>query len=305
MALISRRIFLKGAGGFALSSAALGSYAFGIESAWRLGVTSYALTPPGWPRNLPLKIAVVADIHACEPWMSADHVRTIVDLTNSLQADITVILGDFNGAHRFVTGPVMPEHWGAELARLRAPLGVFSVLGNHDWWHGALPDMRADKAEGVRRALKAAGIGVLENDARRIMTPGGAFWLAGLADQMVHRLGRGRFVGEDDLAGTLRAVKTSDPVLLLAHEPFIFPSVPDRVSLTLCGHTHGGQVYLPGIGAPAISPRNGHKYVYGHYEEQGRHMIISGGLGASIMPVRFLRPPEVLEITLGVRVGAA
>ena len=299
MALINRRIFLKGAGGFAVSTAALGSYAFGIEPAWRLGVSSYAMTPPGWPAALGLKIAVIADIHACEPWMSAEHVGAIVDLTNSLKPDLTVILGDFNGAHKYVTGPVMPDQWGAELARLKAPLGVFSVLGNHDWWHGALPSMRGDKGAGVRAALRGAGIGVLENDARRIVTPGGAFWLAGLGDQMVHRVGPGRFAGIDDLPGTLRAVKTPDPVLLLAHEPFIFPKVPERVSLTLCGHTHGGQVYLPGIGAPAISTRNGRKYVYGHYEEEGRHMIISGGLGTSIMPVRFMRPPEVVEVVLG------
>ena len=295
---ISRRLFLRGAGGFVATAAGLGSYAL-AEPVWRLGVTSYALTPPRWPAGLKLKVAVVADIHACEPWMGAGHIAAIVDLTNALAPDLTVLLGDFNGAHGYVTGPVMPDTWGAELARLRARHGVFSVLGNHDWWHGALPSMRADKGEGVRAALRGAGIGVLENDARRIVTPNGAFWLAGLGDQMVARIGRGRFQGIDDLPGTLRQVKDEAPVLLLAHEPFIFPQVPDRVSLTLCGHTHGGQVYLPGIGAPAISTRNGRKYVYGHYEEEGRHMIISGGLGTSIMPVRFMRPPEVLEVMLG------
>ena len=298
MPLLSRRLFLQAAGGLSASTASLGSYAFAIEPGWRLGVTRYALTPPRWPATLGLKVGVLADIHACRPMMGPEHIASIVALTNAQNPDVVVILGDFNGAHRFVTGPVMPEEWAQELARLKAPLGVFAILGNHDFWHGALPSLKGDDGESVRRALKSANIKLLENDAVRIATPRGPFWLAGLGDQMAHRA-RGGFIGADDLPGTMRQVTDSAPVLLLAHEPAIFRRMDPRVSLTLCGHTHGGQVYIPGLGTPAISQRG---YVYGHIVEDYQHMIISGGLGTSIMPVRFMRPPEVVEVVLG---GAA
>ena len=299
MALLTRRTFLRRAGGGALSTAGLGGYAFGAEPNWRLGVTRYAPTPPGWPAALGLKIAAIADLHACRPMMGPERIRQIVDLTNAEAPDLVAILGDFNGAHNFVTGPVWPEEWAAELARLRAPLGIFAVLGNHDFWHGPLPTMRGDDGESIRRALKAAGIRVLENAAQQVTTPRGAFWIAGLGDQMAHHTGRGFFNGIDDLPGTLRQVTDEAPVVLLAHEPFIFRRMSPRVSLTLCGHTHGGQVYIPGIGAPVAYLRMEREFVYGHVVAGDQHMIISAGLGTSILPVRFLRPPEVVVVTLG------
>ena len=131
MKSISRRLFLQGAGGFAWATAGLGSYAFAFEPALRLNVTSYRVTPPRWPDGLTVKAAVLADIHACEPWMPASRVRGIANLTNDLSPDIVFLLGDFAGSH-----------------------GVYAVLGNHDWWHGPLPSMPADGAEGVRQALR-------------------------------------------------------------------------------------------------------------------------------------------------------
>jgi len=107
MASISRRLFLQGAGGFAWATAGLGAYAFAFEPGLRLNVTSYRVTPPHWPDGLTLKAAVLADIHACEPWMPASRVRGIANLTNDLAPDIVFLLGDFSGGHRFVTGPVI------------------------------------------------------------------------------------------------------------------------------------------------------------------------------------------------------
>ena len=142
---------------------------------------------------------------------------------------------------------------------------MFSILGNHDWWHGPVPGMPGGPEE-VRRALRGIGVVVLENRAVAIEKDGQRFWLAGLADQMAHRLGPHRTRGADDLAGTLAQVTDDSPIVLLAHEPFVFRHVPDRVSITLCGHTHGGQVNLPMIGAP-FAPS--HRYVYGHIVENG------------------------------------
>jgi predicted MPP superfamily phosphohydrolase len=297
--MLTRRHLLKGFGGLTLGTAALGSYAFAVEPGLMLEVTRYNVIPAAWPADITLKIAVIADIHACEPWMSAARIREIAEVANALDPDLTVLLGDFSGGHKFVTGPVMPDQWAEALSILRAPLGVFSVLGNHDWWHGPLPGMKPDGAEGVRRGLRQAGIRLLENDAVRLTFNGQPFWLLGLADQMAWWSFRtGARKGADDLAGTLRQVKDNAPAILLAHEPYIFPKVPDRVALTLCGHTHGGQVNLPFIGPVIAEERFGPKLVYGHSNEGPRHIVVSAGLGTSIVPVRFMRPPEVVEVTV-------
>ena len=178
----------------------------------------------------------------------------------------------------------------AELARLKAPLGVWAILGNHDWWY---------EISTVRRALADARIPVLENNAVKLGTEGRQFWLAGIGDQLAHLLGHGRFRGEDDLPDTLAQVRTGDPVLLLVHEPDIFPRVPDRVALMLAGHTHGGQIRLPFIWPAFVPSKFGKRFAYGHIVEDGRHMIVSGGLGTSVVPARLGVPPEIVRIELG------
>ncbi|MCI0467467.1 MAG: metallophosphoesterase [Beijerinckiaceae bacterium] len=305
MTSISRRLFLQGAGTFAWATAGVGSYAFAFEPGLRVDVTPYEISPPRWPSGLTLRAAILADIHACEPWMPSSRVRGIARLTNDLKPDIIFLLGDFAGGHRYVTGPVMPEAWGEALSILRAPLGAYAVLGNHDWWHGALPGMPADGAEGVRGALRAAGIAVLENHAVRLAKNGTPFWVAGLADQLARIIGPAGYESPADLAGTMAQVTDSAPVILLAHEPDIFDRVSDRVSVTLCGHTHGCQVTLPFSSGQQRLRRYFHvRRAYGHIVEQGRHLIISAGLGTSLAPVRFMRPPEVVLVTLGANATA-
>jgi predicted MPP superfamily phosphohydrolase len=297
--MLTRRLFLQASGGILVAGSGLGAYACAIEPGLCLDVTTYRVTPTGWPADHEMTCAIVADIHACEPWMSADRVRQIVAVTNALAPDITFLLGDFNAGHKYVSGAVYPHQWGEALEALTAPLGVYAVLGNHDWWHGALPSMRADGAESVRRALKHAGVKVLENHSVALTHHGRPFWVAGLADQMAVPGGRHGTFGYDDLGGTLAQVTDDAPILLLAHEPYIFDDVPKRVSLTLCGHTHGGQVNIP-ILSPWYERRSiGTHHIYGHIVEGGRHMIISAGLGTSIAPIRFRRPPEIVLVTLG------
>jgi predicted MPP superfamily phosphohydrolase len=300
MTMLSRRLFLQGAGAALFGATSLGSYAFAIEPGLRLGVTSYHVEPPHWPAGFSLKAAILSDIHACEPWMPAARISAIAELTNALRPDIIFLLGDFHAGHRIVSRPVVPEQWGEALSILDAPLGSFAILGNHDWWHGPLPGMRADGGESVRRALRYAGIKVLENDAVRLTHDGQTVWITGLADQMALTAWRQHhFKGVDDLDGTLAKVTDDSPIILLAHEPYVFRRVPKRVSLTLCGHTHGGQVNLPLISAAYAQSRYGTEHIYGHIVEADRHMVISAGLGTSMAPVRFMRPPEVVEVTIG------
>jgi len=285
---ISRRQFLAGTAGL-ISAGAVLAYAGGIEPALRLIVAAYALTPPGWPRDFSLKIAVIADPHAAEPYMGAARIEEIVETTNRLEPDLVVLLGDYEASHRFVTRPVPADDWAQLWAQCRAPLGVHAILGNHDWWFH-LPR--------IRRALDAAAIPVMENDAVRLVHRGRPFWLLGLGDQIARIRAPGRFEGIDDLPGTLGKVKDDAPAILLAHEPDIFVNVPPRVSLTLAGHTHGGQVRLFGY-SPIVPSRYGNRFAYGHIIEGGRHMIVSGGLGCSNLPVRFGVPPEIVLVRLG------
>ncbi len=304
MSLITRRGLLRASGaaasyGVGTGLFGVGAYAAGVEPNLSLNLTRYALTPPNWPRGVSLKIAVIADIHACEPQMSQARIAQICEATNALQADLIVILGDFNGGHNFVTRAVLPAEWIEPISTLQAPLGVFAILGNHDFWHGALPGMPSDFGESIRKALRRSRVELLENDVTKVLHGGQPLWIAGLGDQMAHWHSRRFNRGIDDLDGTMDKISGDAPVILLAHEPFIFDKVPRRVALTLCGHTHGGQVNIPYLGSPLASRRFGINHIYGHVEEGGRHMIISAGLGTSILPVRFLRPPEIVEVTLG------
>ena len=131
---------------------------------------------------------------------------------------------------------------------------------------------------------------------------GFGFWIAGLGDQLAflpyEKYGRSEWQGRDDLTGTLAKIMTDEPVILLAHEPDIFPKVPDRVALTLCGHTHGGQVRLFGW-SPVVPSAFKNRYAYGHVVENGRRMLVSGGLGLSVLPFRFGVRPEINLIEIG------
>jgi uncharacterized protein len=285
---MSRRgFFLRGMSAIGLSGTSTGAYAAAIGPG-RLVTTSYRLTPPGW-RSGRLTVAAIADLHAGGPNMTVAHIRRVVDATNALRPDLVVLLGDYVADHRFVTEHVPPDLWAGEFARLAAPLGVWAILGNHDWRY----DVGA-----VRRAFDKVGIPRLENRAVLLGQGDARFWVAGLGDQITHRVVRGKFHGDDDLPGTLDQVTTDHPVILLAHEPDIFVHVPPRVSLTLAGHTHGGQIRIPLLWPSFVPSRYGGRFAYGHIVETGRHMIVSGGLGTSIVPLRLGMPPEIVHIEI-------
>jgi len=302
--MISRRRFFRFIAGLGAFSASTAAYGFGIEPLLRLRITRYDLQPPRWPADLRLKIAVIADLHACDPWMSLEHIQSIVDHTNALDADIIVLLGDYVAGHRHVTRFIPGSEWAPVLAGLKAPLGVHAILGNHDWWEDKTVQREGYGLVVARRALEAAGIPVYENDAKRLTKAGRPFWLAGLGDQLAY-LPAGRFrpvrrIGVDDLAATLGKVTDDAPVILLAHEPDVAMRVPSRVALQLSGHTHGGQVRLFGW-APVVPSRYGRRFAYGH-TRTNCDVIVSGGLGCSFMPFRLGVPPEIVLVTLG---GAA
>lgn len=299
--MITRRGVLKLFGVGVLGLIATAAYPF-IEALARPRVTSYALTPRGWPAGLRLRAAVIADLHACEPWMDLRRIEQLCAQTQELGADVILLPGDYVSGMRLRTGQVANVDWATALGKLSAPLGVHAVLGNHDYWEDR--DFQADHAVTPRAltALRDAGIPTYVNEAIRLEKDGRAFWLAGLGDQMgilpggTHD-GR-RTWGLDDLDATLAAIPEGEPTLLLAHEPDIFAKVPARVSLTLSGHTHGGQISLLGW-RPWAASLGSRRFPAGHYNVEGRELIVSRGLGCSVIPVRIGNWPEIVMLDLG------
>lgn len=288
-ALTRRGLVLGGLGLIGTAGLATAAYGVGIE-AEGLVVTRYRPKPPEWPADLRLSVTVIADLHAGGPNMGLAHIRRIIAEAKTLKSDLVVLLGDFFATHRFVTERVPHDVWAGELAQIEAPLGTWAILGNHDWWYDI---------DGVRKALARVRIPVLENDAVEIAHQGGRFWLAGIGDQIAIPVRNHRYLGVDDLPGTLARIDNNNPVILLVHEPDIFPNVPRRVALTLAGHTHGGQVRLPLVWQRFVPSTYGARYAYGHVIEDNRHMIVSAGLGTSILPVRLGMPPEIVQVALG------
>jgi len=299
--LITRRTVLFGSSAAVTGTMGLGGYGFGIEPLLRLNVTRYQMTPQGWTAGLRLRGCVLADLHAVNPGMNLDRIAEIVAATNLLKPDVTLLLGDYSRG-RTHGWTIPPAEWARELGQLRAPFGVHAVLGNHDWWDDPSTQLLGHGPTQNGRALEAVGIPVYHNQSARLVKDGKAFWLAGLGDQLAllpaHRLNRSTRIGLSDLSGTLAEVNGEGPVILMAHEPDIFPHVPERVSVTLSGHTHGGQVRVLGY-SPIVPSRYGNRYAYGHINEDGRDLIVSGGLGCSVLPVRFGMPPEIVLIDLG------
>jgi len=252
-----------------------------VWAAWveprRLVVRRRTLRLPRWPAELDgLRVALVSDLHAGAPQVGPRAVARVVRAVRRRRVDLVLLLGDFVDPDGTLARPVAPEDVAAALAPLR---GV-AVLGNHDW---------ATDGARVAHALRAAGTTVLEDDAVAVELRGTRLWLAGLADATER---------SPDVGEALRDVPDGEALLVLSHDPDLFPRVPARAALTVSGHTHGGQVNLPGLKARMIPSRFGDRYARGHVVEGGRHLYVTSGVGTSTHPVRFGRPPEVVVLTL-------
>jgi uncharacterized protein len=247
----------------------------------RLVVRQQTIEIANWPNELNgLKVAVLSDIHVDDWFVNERKVRTIVERTNQLQPELVVILGDYMSGNGWVRRTVEPRVFAPILKELRAPLGVYSVLGNHDWWYD-------DKK--LRQELELNGIKVLENETAQVNARNRSLWPVGLADL---------WEGPQRINETIEKVPQGEPVIALTHNPDIFPNLPQHVPLLLAGHTHGGQVRFPFIGSVVQSSRLGDRYSRGHIFENNRHLFVTTGIGTSIMPVRFGVTPEIVLLTL-------
>jgi predicted MPP superfamily phosphohydrolase len=223
---------------------------------------------------------VLSDLHAAWPHVTVDRVKWLVGRLLSARPDLVLLPGDFVTTHTFFVRPVPIEPVARVLGRLAEAVPTLAVLGNHDWHYGG---------ERIARALEGAGIAVLENAATRVETRQGRVWVAGVDDL---------WTGRADLARALRGIDRTAPAIAMSHVPDLFAALPAGIPLMVAGHTHGGQVCVPGLGPLRVCTRLPRRLAYGLHEVRGRHLYVSGGVGTSALPIRFWRPPEMALLTL-------
>lgn len=256
-------------------------------------IVRHEVVEPRWA--LPdLTIAVLADLHVCRPWTPLRAIARIVAATNALRPDLILIPGDFIADRNLPALSVPAAEIVAALAPLEAPLGVAAVLGNHDWWDCRLSRRTGFARNSVAEALEASAIRLLPNTAVRL-DHGAGFWLVGMDSQRaLRRLGH---PGLHDPASAFAGVPAGAPAILMAHEPDYFAAGDARALLQVSGHTHGGQVNLAGW-RPLTPSAYRSRYGWGHIREGGRHLVVSGGIGYSGIPLRVFQPPEITLVSL-------
>ena len=227
-----------------------------------------------------LRFVIVSDIHQLDPPEDIARLKRVVRLMNDEKPDVILLLGDFIGERfNWKRKNASPEAIAAILKELKSARGVFAVLGNHDWWHGG---------DAVRKALEDVGIKVLENESAELSVNGKKLNLIGLPD----RITRGRMLNTGGLPDAAL------PAIVLSHNPDYFEELKLPYEFMLAGHTHGGQVQLPWIGALIVPSKYGAKYASGFFEDGGRKLFVTRGTGTSIIKARFLCPPEIAVITI-------
>jgi predicted MPP superfamily phosphohydrolase len=290
MAVHWKKFLKRSALAVAFAASAMGFYSFKIEPDL-LKTRTYDLDTAKWPENQPpLHIAVASDFHVGCPSVGLDRLAKIVDRINAMKPDIILLPGDFvtmKGKGRVLFGEyVEPKAIAGVLKNLKAPLGVYAVLGNHE---------EMNDAPGMRKALEDVGIRVLDNDAIRLHSDRHDIWIAGLSDDTTTRPDWDKVVGK---------ITDNAPVILMAHDPGIFLDGHQRPVITVAGHTHGMQVNIPVL-RNLIGNRFTRaplRFNHGLIHEDGRYMEVTSGIGTSVVPFRFNAPPEIVSLTIS---GAA
>ena len=229
-----------------------------------------------------MTIAVISDLHAGAPYIDEAKIDRIVAMTNAAHPDIILLTGDYVTENGLFSHHMAVERILTHLKRLRAPMGVYSVLGNHDHWEGG---------PRIAGLFRAAGIPDLENMSLPLKGRHGDFYLAGIGDY---------HSGEAHPPRIFRHLPADAPALCFTHSPDSLPILPRNCALTLAGHTHGGQIRLPLLGRPAVALASmyGQRYAIGTVREDGKTMFVSPGIGTSLLPARFGVPPEISFLTI-------
>jgi len=283
LAYLNRRKFLLAAGLVSASALAFGEEGL-VREPSHVVLVRVEMPLARLPKAFDgFTIAQLSDFHYNEVF-SVTPIQKAIRIVNSLDPDLVVLTGDFVTTSVFLTRPEPLAAKAAEpcaklLRDLRSHLGSFAVLGNHD--------VAAD-AHFITQALEAQGISVLRNRSQVIERKQARLWLCGLDSVYRH----------PQLDQALREVPTNDCVVLCVHEPdFADKASRYPVDLQLSGHSHGGQIWIPGIGAPWL-PAYARKYPRGRYQVGGLPLYTNIGLGTISIPMRVNCIPEVTLITL-------
>ena len=272
---ITRRKFLSVAVGTLASGMIGGGVGYSLVEAHKIGVN--AVTVP--LENLPsafhrLRIALLTDLHHGY-FITREHIRTAVELTNALEPDLVLLAGDYVHNNSKYIVPVMQE-----LGALRAPLGVFAVQGNRDIWINRILTTQSLAQNNITE-LTNRGLWIQRGESR--------IWLGGLDDCNE---------GTPDMQAALKGASTDAFVIALKHNPHYVDFLHDpRIRLVLCGHTHGGQINLPLLGRPFL-PLGCEKYPCGLIQGPTSKVFVSTGIGTVFPPMRYRCPPEIALLTL-------
>lgn len=284
----SRRQFFSHSARMVAGGAMLGTFGYGLTIEPRhLRVQRRTLALRDLPPGLAgLRLVQVSDVHH-GPWLSLDYVRHVVATANALNPDVVLLTGDYVHESDSYVAPVADA-----LSKLRARIGTVGVLGNHDWYEGG---------RSILGAFAKNQLPLIDNQ-RLFLRPdrtiaknaGEGLCIAGIGDY---------WEGSPDFHTALGGVPRGVPTLLLSHNPDAaedprFRNGNYRVDLMISGHTHGGQVWVPGLGTPILPSQYGQKYASGLVKGPACDVFVSKGVGVSGLPVRFGVPPELVVFDL-------
>jgi uncharacterized protein len=259
-----------------LTGLAVVFYGFKLEPNWVQVVSVPVAIAQLAPEFQDYRIVQISDVHVDE-WMTQQRLQDIVGLINRQKPDLVAITGDFTTSYPEPFVPTLV----ASLQQLRPKDSTVAVLGNHDHWGN--PAM-------VEQALTQAGVSVLSNKVTTIQRGKAKLAIAGVDDV---------WEGKDDLAAVLQALPATSTNILLVHEPDFadISAATGQFALELSGHSHGGQVSIPGFGQPKLPPY-GIKYPSGQYQVQTMVHYTNRGIGMVRPRVRFNARPEITLFTL-------
>lgn len=237
--------------------------------------------PPGWDRrDGTMRLVLLTDTHMAMPGDTPERLARIVARINMLHPDLILLGGDYASTSSLTFRHYSPAEAVAPFARMKARHGVVAVFGNHDHWANA---------GAVGMALADAGAVSLVNGAIRR----GPLVIGGVDDD---------YTDQADVRATADTMRRMGGIpVLLSHSPDVFPAVPRRIGLVLAGHAHCGQIVLPFIGAPYVPSRHGQRFRCGIYRKDDQLLIVSAGVGTSILPLRLGAPPDIWVIDISAR----